>query len=103
MTTQTTTLTLPEILELAGKKRVTAYLTLIYEPEDAQREIFAALRAACPGAVLAPGSMTHDLAMVITTPEMELQVLFDKRRIADGVRETTRPATVYLIGTEEFA
>lgn len=104
MTTETTAPTasaLDDLLALAGRKTANAYLYLAYEPN--QKERWTALRAAYPASVIGPGTIETHVVLTIELPGLHVAVTFEKNKVADEVRETTRPTTVYVIDGEEFA
>lgn len=104
MTTGTTAPTasaLGDLLALAGRKTANAYIYLAYEP--GQKDRFDMLRAAYPASVIGPGSIDTHVNLTIELPGLYVAVTFEKAKVADEVRETTRPTTVYVIDGEEFA
>lgn len=96
----TTTAGLDELLAIMGKTSLQAYG---YFYGENQKTLWTALREAFPAAVIGPAMSPSQVCLNLKVPSLDVSLTFDKKAVADEVRECTRTATCYVIDGEEVS
>lgn len=103
MNTTDTVATYGDLLAACRVPRAKAYIYLPGSDRGEQRETLTKLRGLFPAAVLGPGALPeYDVALTIELADLTVMVTFEKKAVADEVREITTTQTVHVIAGEIF-